>query len=202
MFQAIKRWDKLWSNYFVWISATGILEKILLSLCFAFFTGISAQIIIRLPFTPVPVTLQVLVVLLSGILLGRFGGLSQIFYLTGGIMKIPWFSGASFFTAGATTGYLIGFIPAAFFVGYFIERVEKLTSFKIFLILVSGLFIIYFSGVTWLRFFFHFGLMRAFLIGVLPFIGFDMVKVIFVTMIARAILDYRFIRGDCNGKKV
>lgn len=102
----IKTWKYGWRTYFGWRQESTPIEKVLLCFVFAFFTGVSAQIVIRLPFTPVPVTGQVFAVLLSGIFLGRYAGLSQIFYLAGGTV-IPWFHGASFLSIGVMTGYIL-----------------------------------------------------------------------------------------------
>ena len=71
--------------------------KFTLSVSFAVLTGLSAQLRLILPVTPVPVTAQTVVVLLSGIFLGPvFGALSQVMYLSWGLVGMPWFSGVSF----------------------------------------------------------------------------------------------------------
>lgn len=88
----------------------------------ATLTGIAAQIKVYLPFTPVPITLQTTVVLLSGVLLGKKGGvLSQIFYVVLGVIGLPWFAngqGGLAYAMGPTAGYLMGFILAAFVMGW------------------------------------------------------------------------------------
>ncbi len=92
---------------------------------------LAAQLSARLPFTPVPVTMQVFAVLLSGLLLGsRWGAIAQAQYLLLG------FSGAPVFALGTgglsvlllphvTGGYLLSYPLAAFLAGWISERAEK-----------------------------------------------------------------------------
>lgn len=81
----------------------------LFSVLFAGFTGLCAQLRFYLPFTPVPVTGQVFAVLLAGLFLGRiYGPLSQIFYVTFGVAGIPWFAvGPLGPTGGYIAGFII-----------------------------------------------------------------------------------------------
>src|SRR5512137_2355408 len=92
---------------------------------FAALTALTARITIPLPFTPVPITLQVMVVLLAGLTLGaKDGALSQIVYVTSITLGLPLDAnglGAAAF-ASPTAGYLIGFIAGAFVAGYLAER--------------------------------------------------------------------------------
>ncbi len=96
---------------------------------FAALTGVGALIAIPLPFTPVPITLQTFFIFLAGALLGKYlGALSQLIYLLLGVVGLPVFAkGSSGIGAllGPSGGYLVGFIPAAFLVGYLLERREK-----------------------------------------------------------------------------
>jgi biotin transport system substrate-specific component len=100
---------------------------------FAAVTGLAAQVSFLTPWSPVPVTLQVFTVLLSGTVLGyRWGTASQALYVALGALLIPWYapaSGAPAFTAGGiahllgpTGGYLLMFPVAAFSVGYLSDR--------------------------------------------------------------------------------
>jgi len=93
---------------------------IILCALFAILTAIGAQI--RIPFPMVPVTLQTLMVILSGLLLGaRLGMISQAFYLFLGCIGLPVFAGGGGLSiiAHPTFGFLIGFIPGAYVAGYF-----------------------------------------------------------------------------------
>ncbi len=75
-------------------------EKFAIAFLMACLTALGAQVYIFLPFTPVPITLQVFFVLMSGVILGKgFGGLSQVMYLGMGLVGLPvfaeWNSGIS-----------------------------------------------------------------------------------------------------------
>ena len=88
--------------------------------------GISAQIRINLGFTPVPITSQTLVVLITGALLGsKRGAAVMLLYLLEGAI-FPVFSNGSsgLFWQLSTGGYLLGFIPAAFIIGYLVDSNE------------------------------------------------------------------------------
>ena len=111
-------------------------RKILLSVAMAAVTGLLAGIRIPLPFTPIPLTGQVLGVLLAGLFLeGSFAGLSQALYLFIGLSGIPWFSGWSSlsfatFAVNPTSGYLVGFIPAAFLIGKLEHGGSRMNLFR------------------------------------------------------------------------
>ncbi|MCM8766483.1 MAG: biotin transporter BioY [Candidatus Omnitrophica bacterium] len=164
-----KLWIKIWYRYFEIYKILGIAEKILLSIIFSILTGLSAQIYVKLPFTPVPITLQTFTVLLSGILLGKnYGCLSQIFYFIGGVSGIGWFYGGTAGFLRPTTGYVIGFIFASYIAGYFSERKNKIIG------MIIASLTIYFFGIIWLKLFYP--VKNLILIGVLPFIPFDIIK--------------------------
>ncbi|MCM8808040.1 MAG: biotin transporter BioY [candidate division WOR-3 bacterium] len=176
-------WEKNWLRYFEIYKVMSIFERILLSIIFSILTGISAQIYIKLPFTPVPVTLQTFVVLLSGILLGKiFGLISQTFYFIGGISGIGWFYGGETGIFRPTIGYLIGFIFASYIAGYFSEKRNKILG------MIFASLIIYFFGVLFLKLFFPYkGFKDLLIIGVLPFIPFDILKAIIAGFFAMSI---------------
>jgi len=96
---------------------------------FVILTAVSAKVKIPLPFTPVPITLQVFFVLLSGSVLGsNLGALSQGIYIFLGLIGLPVWSGEGsgwqyFF--GPTGGYLVGFIAAAYVVGIFTSKKDS-----------------------------------------------------------------------------
>ncbi|MEO0128817.1 MAG: biotin transporter BioY [candidate division WOR-3 bacterium] len=174
--------------YFRWLKELSLIKKIGLSLLFALFTGIFAQIRIPLGFTPVPVTGQVFVVLLSGVLLGGFyGGLSMIFYITLGAIGIPWFAGfRAGLNPGPTIGYLLGFIPAAIFIGLLAHRHKKLLSQ--ILIMLFGVLLIYFIGALNFAFLLKTNFLTTIKLAVLPFIPFDIMKAILAGILSRVIL--------------
>ena len=147
---------------------------------FVLLTSLGAYVRIPLPFTPVPVTLQTFFVLLAGAFLGaRLGVLSQSIYISLGILGMPVFAGAGsglFYFLGPTGGYLVGFILASFFVGASIKRYGN-NFLSVLGFLCLGDIILLCCGVFWLSTFLGLDLRRAFLIGFVPFIFVDSVKV-------------------------
>lgn len=190
MERILNGWEMFWKKYYeVFLSLTAV-KKIGVAVCFAILTAISAQLYIPLPFTPVPVTGQVFVVLLCGILLGKTAGaMSQIFYLAGGLAGINWFYGASAGFLRPTTGYIAGFVLAAYLVGTITEK--KRTKLQIIYGMLSGIGIIHICGMLWLKCFLQITLQKAFIIGSLPFIPFDIVKAYFAGLIGSSILRGR-----------
>ena len=91
------------------------------SVLFAVLTAAGAAVAVPLPFSPVPVTLQTLFVVLSGAMLGPvFGPLSQILYVGAGASGLPVFAGGTagaWVLAGPTGGYLVGFVIASWLSG-------------------------------------------------------------------------------------
>lgn len=186
----VRLWENLWKRYFEFYSAIGIVEKLLLSIFFSVLTGISAQIYIKLPFTPVPITMQTFVVLLSGILLGKnFGSISQIFYFLIGISGIGWFYAGTGGIIRPTNGYIIGFIFASYISGYFSEKNNS--GINLILGMIFATIIIYFFGCLWLFGFTGKNFKELMLIGVLPFIPFDILKAYIAGIFSKSILNRR-----------
>ena len=100
--------------------------KISYTLAFAMLMAISANAFVYLPFTPVPITMQVLTVLISAIALGsRLAFLSQLQYILAGLLGAPVFAGFKSGLSvilGPTGGYIMGFLAAAFISGYIYEN--------------------------------------------------------------------------------
>lgn len=143
------------------------------------FTAALAQIEIRLPFTPVPITGQTFGVLLISAMLGsKRGAASLTLYLFEGALGLPVFAGGAYgfrVIFGATGGYLIGFIIAAHVIGLLAERgLERSvrTSFIPFLI---GTVIIYAFGVAWLSVVMG-SFSQAVSLGLIPFLIGDALK--------------------------
>jgi biotin transport system substrate-specific component len=138
-----------------------------------------AQVEIPLPFTPVPITGQTFGVLLIGAALGsRRGAASILAYLTEGTLGLPFFAGGAgglSVLTGATAGYLMGFVAAAYVVGRLAERgLER--SFRTSIVpFVLGTVIIYAFGVAWLSTVLG-SLGEALRFGVLPFLIGDAIK--------------------------
>ena len=181
-------------NFFRWRYELDFIYKISLALCFALLTGILAQLRFYLPGTPVPITGQVFGVLLAGILLGRWGGISQCMYVGIGASGVPWFSGFNgglAYLAGPTGGYIIGFIIAAFFIGFVVDRYirsRKLLSMLV-LMVFSTFVLIYIPGLIQLYLWMgaSIGIWELLTIAVLPFIAADVIKAIIAAVIATGI---------------
>ena len=180
---------------FRWRCQASLPWKITLAVLMAGLTGLLAQIRIPLPFTPVPVTGQTFGVLLAGVLLGRkWGGASLAIYAIAGIAGMPWFNGATS-GLGTTTGYLVGFVLAALFLGYVTDRNPRFRTFgKLFgLMLFASLVLIYIPGLIWLGFWLHavqgssMSVAEILTIGALPFIAGDVLKTGAAALTARVI---------------
>lgn len=121
---------------------------------FAALTALGAQIAIRLPFSPVPITLQVLMVIAAGLVLGsKRGFVSQLGYLTAGILGLPVFAGGTGGVAvlfGPTGGYLVAFPVAAFAAGWLSERLQGHARVGSFLAALAAIAILYVGGSLWL----------------------------------------------------
>lgn len=147
-------------------------------------TIVAAQVSIPLPFTPVPFTLQPMVVLLGAAALGsRLGASAQILYLAAGLAGLPVFAASPVLPQGVarllgpTGGYLMSYPFAAFLTGYLAERGldrRYLTSVSA---MGAGLAVIFTFGILWLAFGMpHAGLSAAVASGLVPFLPADIVK--------------------------
>ena len=155
----------------------------------ASLTAVGAWLAFPLPLSPVPLTLQVVFMLMSGMLLGgRQGAASQILYLAMGALGRPVFSrgGAGVgVLLGPTGGYLVGFIPAAWICGIVAQRVRAITEEGHWLrgcgyavAGVVGVFFLHAVGVARLTSVLHIRWDQAFVVGSLPFVIPDAVKAI------------------------
>jgi biotin transport system substrate-specific component len=149
---------------------------------------------IKIPFYPVPMTMQTFVVLLLGISFGyKLAVMTVGLYLLEGIFGLPVFSnspekgvGLVYFT-GPTMGYLIGFLFASFLAGYLNL---KTNIFIIFLKLIFSVSIIYILGSLWLGMLI--GWDKPILqLGVTPFLLAEFFKILLLTIISKKILNIR-----------
>lgn len=145
------------------------------------FVAALAQIEIVLPFTPVPITGQTFGVLLIGAALGsKRGAVSIILYITEGAFGLPFFAGGAGglgILTGATAGYLVGFVGAAYAVGWLAERGLERSVRTSVIPFIVGTVIIYVCGVAWLSILFG-SLSKAITLGILPFLIGDAIKLI------------------------
>jgi biotin transport system substrate-specific component len=160
------------------IFTNSILYDVIIVLSASFLLALSAQIILPLPFTPVPVTAQTLVVLLIGAWLGRKRAVYAVtLYLLQGLSGLPVFAGGNagfFYLTGLTGGYLFGFLPAAYICGFLAERKWDRKLLTTSILFLCGSAVIYLLGLFWLASYttFDFAL-RA---GFYPFIAADIIK--------------------------
>ena len=137
-----------------------LLRQALLVVGAVVFIALAAQVTWNYPFietkagNPVPITGQTFAILVTGVLLGaRLGTAAVLAYLVAGIVGAPVFADWSrYYTAfaGATGGYLIGFLPAAFIVGWFAERGWDRSMWLLLPMLIANA-IIYVPGLIWLN---------------------------------------------------
>ena len=175
---------------------TNLIQKVLKTFVVVFLGTVALTISakLKIPFYPVPMTMQTFVVIFLGMAFGYKVGLATVgVYLFEGIIGIPVFSnspekgvGLVYFT-GPTMGYLIGFLFAAFFAGYLNL---KNNIFIIFSKLIFSVSIIYLFGVLWLGTLI--GWDKPILeLGVTPFLLAELFKICLLTILAKKIIKFR-----------
>jgi biotin transport system substrate-specific component len=161
----------------VWLFATLVVTGL---------TALAAQVSIPMPFTPVPFTLQPMVVLLGGAALGaRLGMLSQVLYLALGIAGFPVFAVSPLPQGvlrllGPTGGYLMSYPFAAYLTGALAERGFDRSYRSSVVAMGAGLALIFACGIAWLAWFTRpvpAGLDAALRTGLYPFLPADLVKI-------------------------
>lgn len=165
----------------------------------ALFTGLTAVGAgISIPIGEVPITMQSLFVILSGLVLGpKFAALSQIVYILLGLLGIPIFSG---FTGGIQSvikpsfGFLIGFIFSAYMVGKIGHSKGKISAKRIWIASIVGTGTIYFFGIPYMYFILNtimameISFVAIIKMGCLVFLPGDILKLGIASMIAIRIL--------------
>ena len=157
---------------------------------FVVIQALSARLPIQVPGTPIPITLQPVIVLLSGAFLGaRAGAATQIAYLGLGALGLPMFvyGGGFLYLFGPTGGYLFGFVMAAYAVGRLIESGAYRSYISTFVAMLFASYIIIGMGSLYLALFYEGDFIRGFLHGGLWFILADFVKVAAAAALFRAI---------------
>lgn len=163
---------------------TSLRVRIITVALFTVATAISARLNAWLPNSPVPLTLQVLMVVLSGFVLGaRDGFIAQLLYLQAILLGAPLTAaglGGPAAFVGPTAGYLIAFPFAAWIAGLLSHRMAKHAWAWRAMGGLAALGVIYGLGMVWLAGFVG-GLGNAWKVGVLPFVGADLLKVAIAT---------------------
>ncbi len=202
--QILSAIDRTRYNIFEWRYSLSIPWKLAMAVAMAAMTGLLAQVRIFVEWSPVPITGQTLAVLLAGVLLGRrWGGASMAIYAVLGVAGIPWFNGWTS-GLGATGGYLIGFILAALFIGYFTDKYIKSRYFISMLgvMLFASMFLIYVPGVIWLGLWLKavsgvsIGIIPLITMGVAPFVIGDIVKCVAAALIAKTVTPKKDYTGN------
>jgi biotin transport system substrate-specific component len=154
---------------------------------FAVALAAASQVAIPIPGTPVPFTLQPMIVVLAGLMLGpTLGAASMVLFLAVGAAGVPVFAPgglpgvARFF--GPTGGYLIAFPFAAYVAGFVSERTSSLTGR--WLAAMAGMIVIFLGGLAQLTILTR-GVGPAVAAGITPFALLDIVKAFLAALIAR-----------------
>ena len=174
------------------ISSSKMVKTIFLAFIGSILLAISSKI--KIPFYPVPMTMQTFVVLFLGISLGYKVALATVgLYLLEGILGLPVFSnspergvGLAYFT-GPTMGYLIGFLFACFFASFLKKNDNYLIIFLKLILSVSAIYIL---GVLWLGALIGWD-KPIFELGVMPFLTAEIFKITLLTVVAKKILIFR-----------
>ena len=168
-------------------------------------TAAAAQVSVHLPYTPVPATLQPMVVLVGAAALGpRLGASSQLLYVLLGVAGLPVFAASAVLPQGfgrllgPTGGYLMAYPLAAFVTGYLAERGFDRRYFTSFAAMLAGLVTLFAGGVLWLAFFAvgtggSVGLTTALATGLYPFVVQDLIEVAIASGVLPAI--WKFLKS-------
>lgn len=180
-----------------------LVRDLTLATLFAALTALGAQIALRLPFSPVPITLQVFMVIGTGLALGSRRGLTSLLvYLAAGVTGLPVFAegtGGPGVLFGPTGGYLLAFPVAALTAGWLSEKSIPTKWFCWITASLGALAVIYAGGASWLALWLsttgalslQAALSRAWQLGVAPFLLADVVKAILAVAIAQG--NHRFL---------
>ncbi len=148
-----------------------------------------SKITVFLPFTPVPVTGQTFGVILIAMLFGaKRSVITMLTYIAEGLAGLPVFAGSTLGIArivGPTGGYILGFVVAAYVVGFLADKGWTKSFFKVFIASAIGSIVIYVFGVARLNMFL--GFEKAIVSGVVPFIIGDLVKIFMITIIMKSL---------------
>lgn len=155
------------------------LKLMIVAALFAAIIAVAAQIMINIP--PVPFTLMTIAVMLTATILGaKYGTLAVTVYVVMGVIGIPVFAGMKGgfgIVLGPTGGYLIAIIPAALFVGWYLETFGH-TKVQAIIANMIAVFIILVLGTIWLKVVADLPWIGAFKGGMLPFVLPDLAKAI------------------------
>jgi biotin transport system substrate-specific component len=155
--------------------------------------SIASLVKVPLPFTPVPVTLQVFVVALAAGLLGPArSSAAVLLYVILGVAGAPVFANAGtgfLYMAGPTGGYLLGFLGAAWIIGVLREVFPSKKLAVIFFQMAAGVAAVYLLGGCWLSVGWGWDAPRIWTLAIAPFVGADVAKVFMAALIVKGVAE-------------
>ncbi|CAB1056036.1 Substrate-specific component BioY of biotin ECF transporter [Olavius sp. associated proteobacterium Delta 1] len=150
----------------------------------------AAGAFLAIPIGPVPIVLQNMFVFLAGLLLGSRWALASVaVYLLAGACGLPVFAGGMGGIGrivGPTGGYLIGYLPAVFIVGYISEKAAARIGYDV-LAMICGTIVLYACGVAWLKILTGMTWSKTLTVGMYPFLIGDGIKIVAAAWIAKAL---------------
>ena len=174
------------------LKETSIVKNLFIAILGSILLAVSAKI--KIPFYPIPMTMQTFVVLFLGISLGwKLGLFTVVLYLVEGIAGLPVFAGTPekgmgivYFT-GPTMGYLIGFLAAVYLTGFFTFDNNFFKNFSKLLFSVSFIYIL---GLIWLGSLIGWD-KPVFKLGAQPFLLAELFKISLLALLIPTILKFR-----------
>ena len=174
------------------LQAQKILKYIIIAFIGSILLTISAKV--KIPFYPVPMTMQTFVVLFLGVSFGYKIGLATVgLYLLEGIIGLPVFSNSPekgiglVYFMGPTMGYLVGFLGATFLAGYLNFKTNIIS---IFFKLILSVSVIYILGILWLGNLIGWD-KPVIQLGASPFLLAELFKILILTLLAKKIIYFR-----------
>ena len=178
---------------------SAVLYDAIVIICGSLILGLSSQVKVYLPISPVPITGQTFAVLMLAALLGsKRGVLAIIAYLVEGILGLPVFAGGMgpATLIGPTGGYLVGFVAVAYVVGKLAEMGWDRRVSTTIAAMLAGEIVLYTFGVCWLAIMTNIRIALA--VGLYPFIVGDILKVVLAAAVLPAgwkLLNYLKIKS-------
>ena len=159
----------------------------------------AAGAFLAIPIGPVPIVLQNMFVFLAGLLLGSRWALASVaVYLLTGALGLPVFAGGLGGIGrivGPTGGYLIGYLPAVFIIGYISGKGTARIGYDV-LAMICGTAVLYACGVTWLKILTGMTWAKTLTVGMYPFLIGDAIKIAAAALIAKALRPVIRVAGS------
>ncbi len=156
-----------------------------------------APFVIILPFSPIPLSLATFIIYIAASSANwKTGTLAVVLYLLIGMIGLPIFSGFQggvHKLIGPTGGFLLGYIPCAFIVGFLVEKFEK-KKWVYPVSMVIGTAVLYAFGTLWFMVSMNYTLAAALMACVVPFLIGDAVKIVLVSVIAPGLRMMHFTK--------